>query len=106
MHSGSGVAAAPVALEHVQPRITQLQHGIRKPKKYTDGTVRYENFCSTREPKILHEALDDPRWKKAMQQEYNALIKNKTWHLVKESRGKNIIDCKWVFKIKKKADGL
>jgi hypothetical protein len=32
-------------------------------------------------------------------------MKNNTWHLVSPSHGHNIIDCKWVFKIKKKADG-
>jgi hypothetical protein len=40
-----------------------------------------------------------------MQAEFDALIKNKTWRLVPPSKGKNIIDCKWVFKIKRKSDG-
>lgn len=43
--------------------------------------------------------------KKAMQDEFDALIRNQTWHLVPEIKGNNIIDCKWVFKIKKKSDG-
>src|SRR5699024_10778952 len=30
---------------------------------------------------------------------------NKTWHLVPPRKGTNIIDCKWVYKIKRKADG-
>jgi hypothetical protein len=33
------------------------------------------------------------------------LMNNKTWHLVPYEQGKNIIDCKWVYKIKKKTDG-
>jgi histone deacetylase 1/2 len=32
-------------------------------------------------------------------------MRNKTWHLVPPPRGKNIIDCKWVYRIKRKADG-
>jgi hypothetical protein len=40
-----------------------------------------------------------------MQAEYSALMKNKTWHLVPPQRGTNIIDCKWVYKIKHKQDG-
>uniref|UniRef100_A0A8R7UR21 Reverse transcriptase Ty1/copia-type domain-containing protein n=1 Tax=Triticum urartu TaxID=4572 RepID=A0A8R7UR21_TRIUA len=40
-----------------------------------------------------------------MDEEYQALMKNKTWHLVPANSGKNIIDCKWVYRIKKKADG-
>ena len=34
-----------------------------------------------------------------------ALLKNKTWHLVPPRQGKNLIDFKWVFRIKKKSDG-
>lgn len=33
------------------------------------------------------------------------MLKNKTWHLVPPPIGKNVIDCKWVYKVKKKADG-
>jgi histone deacetylase 1/2 len=37
--------------------------------------------------------------------EYNALLKNNTCHLVPPKKGSNIIDCKWVFKVKLNADG-
>lgn len=40
-----------------------------------------------------------------MDVEYNSLIKNKTWNLVPPKKGCNIIGCKWVWKIKRKADG-
>jgi hypothetical protein len=84
---------------------TRLQKGIRNPKQYTDGTVRYGMLSSTGEPHTLTEALNDPNWRQAMEEEYNALLDNKTWHLVPASRNKNLIDCKWVYRIKKKADG-
>jgi hypothetical protein len=38
-----------------------------------------------------------------MQEEYDALIQNKTWHLVPLALAK-LIDCKWVYRIKKNAD--
>jgi hypothetical protein len=38
---------------------TRLQHGIRKPKVYTDGTVRYGLLTSSGEPNNLDEALGD-----------------------------------------------
>ena len=53
----------------------------------------------------MDDALGDQKWKKAMDEEYTALMRNKTWHLVPNRKGKNIIDCKWVYRIKKKADG-
>jgi hypothetical protein len=36
--------------------------------------------------------------------EYNALLKNNTWHLVPPKKRSNIINCKWLFKVKLKAD--
>jgi histone deacetylase 1/2 len=62
-------------------------------------------FSSTGEPDNLAEALEDSKWKCAMDEEYAALMENKTWHLVPSSPHKNLIDCKWVYKIKKRADG-
>ena len=44
-------------------------------------------------------------WKKAMPEEYDALIQNKTWHLVPPSSTKKLIDCKWVYHIKRRANG-
>jgi hypothetical protein len=41
----------------------------------------------------------------AIEDEYNALMRNKTWRLVPPQANKNLIDCKWVYKVKHKADG-
>ena len=40
-----------------------------------------------------------------MEQEFQALLKNDTWQLVPPVSGVNIIDSKWVFKVKRHADG-
>jgi hypothetical protein len=40
-----------------------------------------------------------------MDEEYQALERNKTWHLVPSRHATNVIDCKWVFKIQRKQDG-
>jgi hypothetical protein len=58
-------------------------------------------FTSTGEPSKLLEAFGDDRWRKAMKEEYTAVMNNKTWHLVSPSSTKNLIDCKWVYHIKK-----
>jgi histone deacetylase 1/2 len=50
-------------------------------------------------------ALANKNWKQAMDDEYKALMDNKTWHLVPYKKGSNLIDSKWVYRIKKKADG-
>ena len=99
--SGSSVQTSPVAPR----RHTRSQSGIIKAKEYTDGTVRYDRvkrafLSSFGEPTHLHDALNHKEWKEAMDSEYNALMKNKTWHLVPPRKGNNVIDCKWVYKIK------
>nr|AAV44026.1 hypothetical protein [Oryza sativa Japonica Group] len=98
-HMQNSSAPAP------QRPVTRLQQGIRKPKCYMDGTLRYLNLVTTSEPTSLYDAMNNSNWKATMDSEFNALQKNKTWHLVPSTSGKNIIDCKWVYKIKKKADG-
>jgi hypothetical protein len=40
-----------------------------------------------------------------MDNEFKALPENSTWHLVPPRKGVNIIDCKWVYKSKRKSDG-
>jgi histone deacetylase 1/2 len=57
------------------------------------------------ESSSITEALTDKNWKKDMDIEYDALMHNKTWHLVPARRGQNIIDRRWVYKVKRKADG-
>lgn len=76
-----------------------------KPKVYTDGHIRYNFLTALGEPQNIDEALANERWKEAMDSEYHALIKNKTWHPIPAKEGRNVIDCKWVYKIKRKADG-
>jgi hypothetical protein len=39
------------------------------------------------------------------EEEFSALMKNGTWHLVPTSQASNIIDCKWVYKVKRNTDG-
>jgi len=96
------VPAAPVAASRPT---TRLQQGIRKPKLYTDGTIRYGHLAVTsEEPQSLEHALSDKNWRDAMDAEFLALQKNKTWHLV-PSQKVNVIDCKWVYKIKRRSDG-
>jgi histone deacetylase 1/2 len=60
---------------------------------------------TAKEPAIVDDALGDPKWATAMDSEHQALTRNHTWHLVPKPKGKNVIGCKWVYKIKHKVDG-
>jgi hypothetical protein len=71
----------PSALESPQ---TRLQNNIIKPKKYIDGIVHYDRLglLSTHEPTSFQEAMNHEEWKESMDEEFAALMRNKTWHLV------------------------
>jgi hypothetical protein len=57
---------------------TRLQPGVRKPKTYSDGTIRYGNLTICKEPTNVSSLLANPCWKEAMDLEFSALIQNKT----------------------------
>eukprot|EP00794_Sanderia_malayensis_P006404 gene6404-biopygen4733 len=52
------------------------------------------------EPTNINDALNGmhaPHWKKAIESEYQSLLKNRTWDLVDLPAAKNLVGCKWVF---------
>jgi histone deacetylase 1/2 len=102
---GSSVPEPSAAQRAAPTYRTRSRTGNAKPKVYNDGTVRYGLSCLSNEPENLQVALSNKNWKQAMDDEYKALIENKTWHLVPHKKGNNLIDCKWVYRIKRKADG-
>ena len=59
----------------------------------------------TTEPRDFEEALRTPHWRDAMETEFSALQNNGTWTLVPPVPGVNLIDSRWIFKVKLHADG-
>jgi len=57
------------------------------------------------EPSSYKEAILDPLWQQAMDEELSALHKTGTWDLVPLPPGKSIVGCRWVYKIKTNSDG-
>jgi hypothetical protein len=62
-------------------------------------------FVSTLEPLKVEEALKDPDWVIAMQEELNNFTRNEVWSLVERSK-KNMIGTKWVFRNKQDEQGV
>lgn len=56
------------------------------------------------EPKNFREASKSRLWMDAMREEYDSLIKNDTWTLVQRPPNRNIVDNRWVYKIKRNDD--
>ena len=60
------------------------------------------------EPRSLKEAITgeySTQWKKAVNSEFNSLLSNDTWKLVPAPEDKNIVGNRWIFKVKRNADG-
>jgi histone deacetylase 1/2 len=57
------------------------------------------------EPTCYSEAIKHPNWRDAMNKEFDALLRNGTWTLIPSPPIANIIGSKWVYRIKRKADG-
>jgi hypothetical protein len=60
------------------------------------------------EPRTIYEArkrVDASEWDSAIKDEYDSLIKNKTWNMARLPPGRKAIGSRWVFKMKFKADG-
>ena len=58
------------------------------------------------EPTIFKQASKENRWRQAMLDEYHILINNNTWELVPRNYDKNLLNCKWVYRIKYNFDGF
>lgn len=116
----SSVNTPPVPVRH-STRVS------RKPAwmtDYVDSTTRYPlTRCITYEhvspeyrtymnaitnstdPTTFSKAVKDEKWCIAMNQELQALEANGAWNIVDLPKGKHVIGCKWIYKIKYKSDG-
>jgi hypothetical protein len=72
-----------------------------------EGTVMLSPENET--PETIEEALGDEnsakKWKPALDDEYNSLMRNDTWTLMPLPPGRTAIKNKWCFKIKQNSDG-
>lgn len=69
--------------------------------------MEFSGLCliGEEEPSNFEEAKLDPAWTRAMEEEISAIQKNKTWELVDLPKGFEPVGLKWVFKLKKDAQG-
>ena len=70
------------------------------PSNYILLTDEGEPNCFQEAYKVEH----NEERKKAMEEEMNSLLENKTWELVKLPKGRKAIQNKWVYRIKHEGD--
>lgn len=81
---------------------TRSKNNIFKPRKFFDYTAQ---LCHPITPTTYKQASQYHHWREAMKAEFDALLKNHTWDLVPRDSNKNVIACKWLFRVKKNPDG-
>ncbi|GJY91407.1 putative ribonuclease H-like domain-containing protein [Tanacetum coccineum] len=87
------------------------EHGLFSSVQQRTNHKDFQNclfacFLSQAEPKKVIQALKDPSWIEAMQDELVQFKLQKVWTLVDLPNGKRAIGTKWVFKNKKNKRGI
>jgi hypothetical protein len=89
-------------------RSTRVKYPVQR---FTyDGFVAHHYAYMVRviqedKPTCFEQAVGNPKWDNAMDEEMAALDANATWELVALPKDKKAIGCKWVYKVKHNADG-
>ncbi|KAM1099692.1 hypothetical protein ACFX15_006016 [Malus domestica] len=85
---------------------TRSKSGISKKKVFL-SVLQDDQLVdlSQTEPATYKSALKSSVWLSTMKEELSALHSQGTWSLVPLPPHKNLVGCKWVYKIKKNADG-
>ncbi|KAM1777797.1 hypothetical protein ACFX11_044412 [Malus domestica] len=83
------------------PMQTRSKSGIFKKKVL----LAQVDSSHDKEPKSFTAASKSVEWRNAMEEEMAALVKQKTWTLVPLPPNKNLVGCKWIYKIKTHHDG-
>ncbi|UYV70125.1 hypothetical protein LAZ67_7001880 [Cordylochernes scorpioides] len=88
-----------------------LRNRIREKEQSSTSCTRaisYACYVHDQEPLNYEDAIvgqNSKKWKLAMDDEFNSLMKNQTWTYVTLPSDRKAIACKWVYKIKQNADG-
>ena len=106
--SGAATTEEPRRSER-ERRVTRLPY-----EEYEEAAgIRHNRYCPANvaqivEPKTYESAISGEQgelWKIASDEEMASILENDTWEVVKKPPNANIIDVKWVYKVKRDADG-
>ncbi|KAJ9562965.1 hypothetical protein OSB04_008125 [Centaurea solstitialis] len=77
-----------------------------RSSKKDENLILFGGFLSQFEPTKTQDALSDPDWVRAMQDELAEFERNRVWRLVERPRKIRIIDLRWIFRNKKDENDL
>jgi hypothetical protein len=81
-----------------------IQRGVTTRSRVAHFCEHY-SFVSSIEPYRIEDALKDPDWVVAMQEELNNFTRNEVWHLVPRPN-QNVVGTKWVLRNKQDEHGV
>nr|GEW29985.1 hypothetical protein [Tanacetum cinerariifolium] len=85
------VSPIPITRIHKDHPVSQIIGDL-------SSTTQTRSMTRVEEPKRVHQALKDPSWIEALQEELLQFKMQKVWVLVDLPHGKRTIDTKWVYK--------
>ena len=99
-------AAQPVG--EVVDSVRRSARHHRQPGEWWKANSSEQANIALSEPQTYQQAVSSPereKWLEAINAEYESLNDNGTWELVERPKGRKLVSCKWVFKVKHNADG-
>ena len=98
------LVAPPSPESPVGPELRRSTRVSIPPLYLTDYHCSFA-LATLYKPHIYREAHTDPLRQQAMNEELDAFHKNNTWDMVDLPPNQSVVGCRWVYKIKTKADG-
>ena len=107
---GQAEEELPIALRKpTRACVKPIPYAITNYLNYRKASPNYRSFLTTLHqtviPTTAAEASQYPHWKQAMDEEMEALKRNRTWDVVELKQGIKLVGCRWVFTIKYNFDG-
>ena len=108
--SESDKDALPIALRKgIRSCTNPVPYAMVNYLNYNKVSPNYHAFLSAIQeipiPRNAQEAMENRRWKEAMDEAMRALLLNNTWNIIPLPEGKKLVGCRWVYTLKCKADG-
>jgi hypothetical protein len=75
----------------------------KRPHRFSNYVALMSKIIDAK-PSTFEEAAKHKKWKDAMMEEYQSIMKNDVWEVVLRPEGKSVVTSKWMYKIKHAID--